>query len=108
MGTLFAVPLDDRGDAEIVFEARSLGGPAAFGAAEDLIQRGTESLSSAMDMIRSVGKCAIDKLSDLDLESAEASVGLKLTATGKFVVAEAGAEATLNVKFVLKTRPSAA
>ena len=106
MSTLFSVPLDDSGRAEIVFAAPSVGGPAAYGAAEDVVRRSADTLAAAMGMIRSVGQCAIDTLSGLDLESAEASVGLKLTATGNFVIAEAGAEATLNVKFVLKKKPA--
>ena len=49
---------------------------------------------------------AVDKLGALDLQGIEATVGLKLSAKGKFVVAEASAEATLSVKFTIKSQPA--
>lgn len=88
----------------MLFEAPKDAGPAAYGAIDDLIERGASTLSEAMEMIRAIGKCAVDKLGDLDLQGIEATVGLKLSAKGKFVVAEASAEATLSVKFTIKSQ----
>jgi hypothetical protein len=104
MSKLFAVKLDTHSDVEILFSAPIDAGPAPY-ALEDIIEKGATTLSAALEMVRAVGQCAVQKLGDLDVESAEATVGLKLTAKGKFVVAEASADATLNVKFILKRRP---
>lgn len=104
MGKLIAVPLTSDSDVEIMFSTPTAGGPKGFAFTDDVIEKGSSTLASAMDMVRAIGQCAADKLAGLDIESAEASVGIKLTGTGKFVVAEASAEASLTVKFVLKRK----
>jgi hypothetical protein len=95
MAKLFAVTVSPDSDMEILIEAPR-DGAAPYAVADDLIEKGATTLSAALDIARSIGQCANEKLRDLD---AEITVGLKLSAKGKFIVAEAGTEATITVKF---------
>ena len=104
MSKLVSVRLDESSDFEIFFASRDATGARAYSLADDLVLRSTKTLSSALDMVRAVGKCASEKLGDLDMETVEATVGLKMTGKGQFVVAEAGVEASISVKFVLKKK----
>ena len=103
MSKLFEVKLDDSSEVQILIApTRELGGAETWSVGDDVIERSTATLSGALDMVRAIGQSAIKKLGDLDVASTEATVGLKLTGKGKFVVAEAGAEATLSVKFIIR------
>jgi len=102
MTKLFAVQLEPHSDIELLFAAPTGDGATAYGAIDEIVERSSETLSGALDMVRSVAICARDKLADLDVAGAEATIGLKLSGKGKFIVAEAAAEATLNIKITLK------
>ncbi len=105
MGKLYAIRLDEHSEAELLVSPSLEGAEAqAWNVDEEVVERGTATLSQALEMVRAIGQCAIGKLADLDVESTEATIGLKLTGKGKFVVAEVGAEATLNVKFKINKR----
>jgi hypothetical protein len=102
MSKMFAVKVDPDSDIQILFAAPSEGGAGAYGVVEDIIEKSGSTLSGALDMVRSIAVCASNKLKDLDVAGAEATVGLKLSGKGQFIVAEASAEATLTVKITLK------
>lgn len=102
MSRMFKVKLDPDSEVEILFAAPKEGGAEAFGAVDDVIEQSATTLSGALDMVRAIAVCARDKFKDLDVVGAEANIGLKLSGKGKFIVAEASAEATLNVKITLK------
>jgi hypothetical protein len=105
MNKLFAVKLKPDHEVEILFAAPTEDGPSPYGAAEEIIRKGVETLDGAMDAVRAVAQRAVEKLDGLNVESSEVTIGLKLSATGKFVVAEAAGAASLNVKFKLKGKP---
>lgn len=100
MSRLISVKLDPDSDVEILFAAPKEGADA-FGV-DDVIERSSATLSSGLDMVRAIAECAQAKLRDLDVAGAEATISLKLSGKGKFVVAEASAEAALSVKITLK------
>lgn len=103
MSKIFSIKIDENSDAEVmVMPSQGNVGAQAWGTDADIVERASGTLAGALDMVRMIGQCAVTKFSDLDVQSVEATVGLKLTGKGKFVIAEASAEATLNVKFTLK------
>ena len=102
MTKILAVRLDADTDVELLFAAPKDEGAEAFGVMDDVIEKSEATLSGALDMVRSIAMCAKDKLDGLDVSGIEATVGLKLSGKGKFIIAEATAEATLNVKITLK------
>jgi enoyl-CoA hydratase/carnithine racemase len=103
MTKYFSVPLEAGSEVEILFEQRNSGAEAqAFGFADDVIEKSAATMGEALDMVRSIATCAMHKLKDLDVAGAEATIGLKLSGKGKFVLAEVNAEATLSVKITLK------
>jgi O-acetyl-ADP-ribose deacetylase (regulator of RNase III) len=103
MGKVFAIKIDENSEIEVlVAGANDQSGAKAFGTDSEIIERGSSTLASALEMVRTIGQCAITKLANLDVESVETTVGLKLTGKGKFVVAEASAEASLTVKLTLR------
>lgn len=102
MGTHFLVPLSSGGAAEVVFEGPAPPGAQGYGVADDFAKRSVDTLEDALNMVKAVGECAVRTLSGLNVDATEATIGLKISAKGKFVIAETTAEASLSVKFVLK------
>lgn len=102
MPTLFTVKLDPNSDNEILFATRASREAGGFGVEDEIVKKGVDTVQNALEMIKTIGRCAATKLHDFGAELTEATVGLKLTGTGKFVVAEAAAEAALEVKFVFR------
>lgn len=76
-------------------------GPQAFTGAEKVVEA-MDSLEKVFDRVREMGETFADKLKDLKFSSAEASFGVSVTAKGKFIVAEASAQASISVKLVFK------
>ena len=98
MAKIFEVPF---AGGTILFYAPGTSGAQAFGA-DDVIQRAVDGFEDALTTIRQIGEKLANQLSTMKCDSAEASFGLTLTGTGKFVVAEASAQASLAVKLVFK------
>ena len=64
------------------------------------ITKAAETLDEVLDQVRRMGEAMAKRLADLKYASAEASFGIKVTGKGKFIVAEASAEASLTFKLV--------
>jgi Trypsin-co-occurring domain 1 len=98
MGNLVAVPFKG---GSILFAPAGSSGPEAF-TGKDLVTTAVESLEEALDQVRQIGTAMATKLAGLDFATAEATLGIKVTAKGKFIVAESSAEASLTFKLVFK------
>ena len=60
------------------------------------------SLEEILDAIGRIGEAAWAKLSELKLDTAEISLGVKFSGKGKFFFAEVAGEAALEVKLAFK------
>jgi hypothetical protein len=67
-----------------------------------VIQRATETFEDVMEHVKAIAKTMAAKLADLNVESAEAEFGISFTGKGKFIVAEASAQATFTIKLRFK------
>jgi hypothetical protein len=98
MAKIVEVPFDG---GTIQFAVGKAGGPQAFGA-DDIIEKAVDRLEDALSIVRRMGQSFAQQLTELKCQSAEASFGITLTGKGKFIVAEASAEASLSVKLIFK------
>lgn len=98
MAELVEVPFEG---GSLLFAAAGSDGPSAFTGAAT-VARATESLDGILDQVANLGALMRRKLASVDFDSAEASIGIKVTGKGKFIVAEASAEASLTVKLHFK------
>ena len=98
LADLLSVPFSG---GEILFAAAGKTGAEAF-SGKQTISKAEDSLDEALDMVQKIAVAMSDRLSELQFESAEANLGLKITGKGKFIVAEASAEASLGFKIVFK------
>jgi hypothetical protein len=85
----------------ILFAAAGRGGAQAFSASPVTV-KATETFEEILDAVRGLGEAMAEKLSDLKFGTAEASFGVKFTGKGKFIVAEASAEASVTIKLLFK------
>lgn len=74
------------------------GGPAAYTGASAVVSKAQETFDQALDTVRALGDAASRKLEGVPFASAEIAFGITLTGSGKFIVAEASAEASVTVK----------
>ncbi len=102
MSKLFVVPLSGGSDVEILFSAPKVQGPVGYALQDEIIERAADTLAGALDMMRHIGQCATERFAALATDAVEVKVGLNLNAKGKFVVAEASAAASLEVKFTIR------
>jgi hypothetical protein len=98
MAEMVEVPFEG---GTVLFAAAGSGGAQAFTGASITV-RASESLEEVLDAVRKLAETMADKLSGLKFGTAEASFGIKFTGKGKFIVAEAGAEASLSIKLTFK------
>ncbi len=87
----------------VLFEApdAQLDGARGF-SAEDVIEKAEDTLDDAIATVCRVGAAFADQLRTLKFDSAEVTLGVKIAGKGKFIVAEASAEASLQVKITFK------
>lgn len=85
----------------ILFSAPRSEGGRAFGT-DEVIEQAADRFEDALSLMRRIGERMVDELTTLKCQSAEVSFGLTLSAKGKFIVAEASAQASLTVKLVFK------
>lgn len=100
MSNIISVPFSG---GEILFAPAGSGGAQAFSGNQS-VTKAVESLDQALDQVHNIASAMSERLVDLDFETAEATLGLKVTGKGKFIVAEASAEASLGFKIVFKAR----
>jgi hypothetical protein len=98
MADLIEVPIKG---GTLVFAAAGSEGPQAFSGGS-LTERATESIEQVLDGVRNLGETIAGKLSNLGYADAEVCFGIKVTGTGKFIVAEASTEASISIKLLLK------
>ena len=104
MAKEFLVDIAPNTKAAVIFSASNAGSdPKAYGLQDDLLERASDTFVGALEMIRYIGECADEQLAAMKAEGIEVKVGLNLNAKGKFVVAEASAMASVEVKFMIKT-----
>jgi Trypsin-co-occurring domain 1 len=70
---------------------------------EQVIAKAGESLENSLALVQRIAKAISAKLQDTRARSAEVSFSVKISAKGKFVVAEAAGEAHLQVRLTLDT-----
>lgn len=85
----------------VLFEAPEPAGARGF-SAEGVIERAEDSLEGAIETVCRIGETFAEQLRTLPFEAAEVSLGVKVSGKGKFIVAEASAEASLTVKITFK------
>jgi len=102
MPRLFVVPVSDGSEAEIMFRAPKDEGPTGYSTGSEIIEKAADTLVGAFDLVRRVGHCAAEQFAALAMDAVEVKIGLSLNAKGKFIVAEAGATASVEVKFTIK------
>lgn len=103
MGKLYEVPFEG---GVIVFAAAD-GGPSAYSAATP-IARASQSLEEAFEMVKAMGAVVARRLSEIECKSAEATFGITLSGKGRFIVAEVGTEASIEIKLVFDQRQESA
>lgn len=91
MADLVEVPFDG---GTILFAVAGSEGPRAFGGVPTVVAA-VETFDQVLDQVRAIGETVARKLAGLEYASAEAAFGIKVTGKGKFIVAEASAEASL-------------
>jgi hypothetical protein len=101
MTDLVEVPLGGGQEGTITFAAAGSRGPRAYSGAQPP-QMGQDSFEKALDSVRLLADVMVRKLADLEFSSAEASFGISFTGKGKFIVAEASAQASVTVKIAFK------
>lgn len=98
MSELVEVPFEG---GALVFATVGSTGPEAF-TGLDSIKKATENLDEVLDRVILLGEAMARKLEGLDLASAEVSFGISFTGKGKFIIAEASANASLTFKLSFK------
>jgi hypothetical protein len=83
----------------IVFAAGS-SGPRAY--TTSVTEKAAESLEAALDMVKSMADAMSARLDGIKCNGAEASFGITVTGKGRFIVAEASAQASITVKLTFK------
>jgi hypothetical protein len=73
------------------------GGPAAYTGAGAVVSKAQETFDQALDTVRVLGGAVSRKLEGLAFANAEVEFGITITGSGKFIVAEASAEASVKV-----------
>lgn len=94
MADLLEVPFSG---GTILFAAAGSSGPRAYTTA-NVIEKAQDTLEDAIEMVKSMGNAISKQMSEIQCNGAEATFGIKITGTGKFIVAEASAEASLQIK----------
>lgn len=69
----------------------------AYGIGE-LVDKAEDSIEDMLNTVKSLGKSIAESLKEMECSSAEVSLGVGFTGKGKFIVAEASAAASLNIK----------
>jgi Trypsin-co-occurring domain 1 len=105
MKKLFVVPLSQGSNVEVLFAAPQPQGPTGYATQGEIIEKAVDTLEVAFDTIRQIGLTAVERFAGLSAEAVEIKVGVGLSGKGKFIVAEASAEASLEVKFTIKPKP---
>ena len=100
MADLLRVPIKD---GAILFAAAGSTGPEAYTGAERIAEAAS-TFNEVLDTIRAMGEQMSESLSDLEFAEAEASFGISFTGKGRFIVAEASAQASLTVTMKFKGR----
>ncbi|MGO4441015.1 CU044_2847 family protein [Rhizobium sp. RAF56] len=104
MAKEFLVEIAPNTKAVVIFSSSNAGAdPKAWSVQDDILERASDTFAGALEMIRYIGECADEQLAAMKAEGIEVKVGLNLNAKGKFVVAEASAMASIEVKFTIKT-----
>ena len=85
----------------VLFEAPETGGARAF-SVDSVIERAEDSLDDAIATVCRVGEAFAEQLKTLHFDAAEVTLGVKIAGKGRFIVAEASAEASLQVKITFK------
>jgi hypothetical protein len=98
MADLVEVPFDG---GTLLFAAAGSEGAQAFSTGTVTI-KATETFNEVLASVVAMGEQIARQISTLKCDSAEASFGIKFTGKGKFIVAEASAEASLTIKLVFK------
>lgn len=98
MARILEVPFEG---GTVLFEASEPDGARGFSAG-DVLDRAEDTLDDAVATVVRVGKAFLGQLDALPFDSAEVTLGIKISGKGKFIVAEAAAEASLGVKITFK------
>lgn len=99
MADLIEVPFN--GGTVLFAATGSSDGPEAYGGTSVSV-KAQETFEQALDAVRALGEVMAGKLKGLEFASAEASFGISFTGKGKFIVAEASAQASVTVKLTFK------
>lgn len=105
MEKLFVVPLSKDSNIDVLFATPRPQGPMGYAAQSEIIEKAIDTLEGALDTIRQIGLTAVEQFAGLSAEAIEVKVGLTLSGKGKFIVAEASAAASIEVKFTIKPKP---
>lgn len=105
MEKLFVVPLSKESNIEVLFASPQPQGPMGYAAQNEIIEKAVDTLEGALDKIRQIGLTAVDQFAGISAEAVEVKVGVTLSGKGKFIVAEASAAASIEVKFTIKPKP---
>jgi hypothetical protein len=84
----------------LYFAAAGSTGPQAY-SATTTTAKAVEGLEDILDRVRALGETIAERLRGLKRQNAEVTLGIKVTAMGKFIIAEAGAEASISIKLIL-------
>ena len=98
MADLIEVPFSG---GTITFAAPGTRGPQAYTAAT-VVERASETLEKALEMVKSMAAAIGKQISEIDCAGAEATFGLSVTGKGRFIVAEASAESSIEIKLTFK------
>jgi hypothetical protein len=89
------------GGEQVLIEVsdESLGdGPQPFSARGEQVERLGTSMDEALGVLSSIGQSLRQSLAGVGASEAEATLAIKFSASGKLIVAQASAEATMTVK----------
>jgi hypothetical protein len=73
-------------------------GPQGFSTGGEHIERLGTSMDESLGVLSSIGQSLRRSLADVGASEAEATLAIKFSASGKLIVAQASAEATMTVK----------
>lgn len=74
------------------------GGPRAYAADQGPAGKVAASVEESLGVLQALGKSLQAALQDVGAKEAEATLSVKFTATGKLIVAQGSAEASISVK----------
>jgi hypothetical protein len=84
----------------LLFAAAGSSGPQAY-TSQQVVAKATDALDDVLDKVCRLGETIGKKLSSLTQYDKEVEFGIKVTGKGKFIVAEASAEASISIKLIM-------